>query len=241
VFGDFDPVTRLIESSRREGAGGRAVAARLERALADVAAKGSVREALYAWLARTPIQGERHDAPGDRERVAGFARAYLAAIRAQGEAAAEALEGRHRETALHLLERELEEARRFLDAEDGGAGPERDRVRRIRTAILFIETYRDLPLLAWGRTVIDSIVEMEERFLIWRYGHARMVERMIGRRFGTGGSEGVGYLDKTAELRIFYDLWMARRLLVAAAFRPALENAAFYDYSATDRLAEVMT
>lgn len=250
VFGDFDPVTRLIESARSEGGeSGRAVAARLERALADVAANGSVREALYAWLARTPIQGERHDAPGDRERVDGFVRSYLAAIRAQGEAAARSLEGGHRETALRGLEREVEEARRFLDAEDLGAeysdgaaaGPARDRARRIRTAILFIETYRDLPLLAWPRMVIDSMVEMEERFLMWRYGHARMVERMIGRRFGTGGSEGVGYLDKTAELRIFYDLWMARRILVAAAFRPALEKRAFYDYAATDRLAEVMT
>jgi hypothetical protein len=33
---------------------------------------------------------------------------------------------------------------------------------------------------------------------------------------------------------------MARRILVAAAFRPALEKRAFYDYAATDRLAEVM-
>ncbi len=246
VFGEFDPVTRLLESARGEGdASGRAVAARLGRVLDDVEQKGSVRQALYAWLARTPIQGERHDAAGDRGRVAGFVDGYLASIRAQGEAAAARLAGSHRETAERLLEREVEEARRFLDAADVPAGAaegaERDRARRVRAGILFIETYRELPLLAWPRTVIDSIVEMEERFLMWRYGHARMVERMIGRRFGTGGSEGVGYLDQTAELRIFYDLWMARRILVAAAFRPALENRAFYDYAATDRLAEVMT
>lgn len=241
VFAEFDPVARLLESARGEGESGRAVAARLGRVVEDVARKGSVRQALYAWLARTPIQGERHDAPGGRERVAGFIDAYLAAIRAQGEAAASALKGSHRKTAERGLEREVEEARRFLAAGDAAAGAERDRARRVRAGILFIETYRELPLLAWPRTVIDSIVEMEERFLMWRYGHARMVERMIGRRFGTGGSEGVGYLDKTAELRIVYDLWMARRILVAAAFRPALANRAFYDYAATDRLAEVMT
>jgi tryptophan 2,3-dioxygenase len=246
VFAEFDPVARLLESARGEGESGRAVAARLGRVVEDVARKGSVRQALYAWLARTPIQGERHDAPGDRERVAGFVDGYLAAIRAQGEAAARTLEGSHREIALRGLEREVGEARRFLDAADlaagdAAAGAERDRARRVRAGILFIETYRELPLLAWPRTVIDSIVEMEERFLMWRYGHARMVERMIGRRFGTGGSEGVGYLDKTAELRIFYDLWMVRRILVAEAFRPALHNRAFYDYAATDRLAEVMT
>ena len=246
VFGEFDPVARLIETARSGagGEGGGAVAARLERVLDDVGRRGSVREALYAWLSRTPIQGARHDAPGAGERVDGFVRDHLASIRAQGEAAARALEGEHREAAEAGLEREVEEARRFLDAEDAagaGTAADRDRVRRIRAGILFIETYRELPLLAWPRTVIDSIVEMEERFLMWRYGHARMVERMIGRRFGTGGSEGVGYLDKTAELRIFYDLWMARRILVAEAFRPALQNRAFYDYAATDRLAEVMT
>jgi tryptophan 2,3-dioxygenase len=243
VFGDFDPVARLIEAARSGagGEGGGAVAARLERVLDDVARKGSVREALYAWLSRTPIQGARHDAAGAGERVDGFVRDYLESIRAQGEAAARGLRGEHREAAEAGLEREVEEARRFLAAEDAEDADDRDRVRRIRAGILFIETYRELPLLTWPRTVIDSIVEMEERFLMWRYGHARMVERMIGRRFGTGGSEGVGYLDKTAELRIFYDLWMVRRILVAEAFRPALHNRAFYDYAATDRLAEVMT
>lgn len=240
VFGDFDPVARLLRSAGDGGGSGRATAARLQAVLDDVESRGSVRRALYAWLGRTPIQGERYDAPGDSERVQGFVEGYLEAIRAQGEAAAGGLGGEHRAGAERGLEREVEEARRFLDAADV-AEPERARVRRVRAGILFIETYRELPLLAWPRTVIDSIVEMEERFLMWRYGHARMVERMIGRRFGTGGSEGVGYLDKTAELRIFYDLWMARRILVAASFRPPLGRPSFYDYAATDRLAEVMT
>ena len=33
--------------------------------------------------------------------------------------------------------------------------------------------------------------------LLFRAHHARMVERMIGRRMGTGGSSGVDYLDAT--------------------------------------------
>lgn len=242
VFGEFDPVTRLLEAARRRGSeGDRAVIARLGGVIADVEANGSVRQALYRWLARTPIQGRRHDAPGYSERLEGFVGDYLAAIRRQGEAAAGALEGEPRQAAEEGLEREVAEARRFLHAEDREEEADRPRVRQVRAGILFIETYRELPLLTWPRTVIDSVVEMEERFLQWRYGHARMVERMIGRRFGTGGSEGVGYLDKTAELRIFYDLWMARRILVAEQFRPPLARRDFYDYAATDRLAEVMT
>ena len=32
----------------------------------------------------------------------------------------------------------------------------------------------------------------------WRHDHARMVERIIGKRAGTGGTSGVDYLDATA-------------------------------------------
>ena len=37
-----------------------------------------------------------------------------------------------------------------------------------------------------------------------------MVERMIGRRSGTGGSPGVEYLDSTTRMRVFTDLWEVR-------------------------------
>ena len=68
---------------------------------------------------------------------------------------------------------------------------------------LFIESYRDLPLLSWPRVLIDSFVELEESLLLFRNSHARMVERMIGRRMGTGGSSGVDYLDATFEIQNF--------------------------------------
>ena len=64
------------------------------------------------------------------------------------------------------------------------------------------------PLLAWPREVLAALIELEQAFLIFRQRHARMVERVIGRRTGTGGSAGVDYLDKTAlQYRIFRDLW----------------------------------
>ena len=37
-----------------------------------------------------------------------------------------------------------------------------------------------------------------------------VVERMIGRKPGTGGSEGVGYLAKTLDKRCFPELWEVR-------------------------------
>ena len=58
-----------------------------------------------------------------------------------------------------------------------------------------------------------------------------MVERMIGRRVGTGGSDGIHYLDQTAlRYRIFEELWRARRLLVRLGAAPPLRNAAWYDF-----------
>jgi tryptophan 2,3-dioxygenase len=52
-----------------------------------------------------------------------------------------------------------------------------------------------------------------------------MVERVIGRRVGTGGSGGVAYLDETAlRYRIFDDLWEVRTILLREQVVPSLEN-----------------
>ena len=86
--------------------------------------------------------------------------------------------------------------------------------RRRRAGLLFIESYRSLPLLAWPRKLICKLIELEQAMVLWRSSHARMVERMIGRRMGTGGSSGVDYLDATLKYRIFVDLWAVRTILV---------------------------
>ena len=93
------------------------------------------------------------------------------------------------------------------------------------------ETHRELPLLTWPREVIDALVELEQLFVIFRQRHARMVERMIGRRTGTGGSAGVDYLDHTAlKYRVFRDLWAVRSLQVRKEALPRLANAGFYEF-----------
>ncbi|MGH9947952.1 MAG: tryptophan 2,3-dioxygenase, partial [Pyrinomonadaceae bacterium] len=40
----------------------------------------------------------------------------------------------------------------------------------------------------------DLLIEHDELIIAWRYNHIQMVERMLGMKRGTGGSEGVGYL-----------------------------------------------
>ena len=96
---------------------------------------------------------------------------------------------------------------------------------------MFIESYRELPLLAWPRSLIDCIVELEQQLLLFRHHHARMVERMIGRRVGTGGSSGVDYLDMTTKPRIFTDLWEVRTLLVKRSGISDVENPEFYGFA----------
>ena len=96
---------------------------------------------------------------------------------------------------------------------------------------MFIETYRELPLLAWPREILDALVELEQLFVVWRQRHARMVERVIGRRTGTGGSAGVDYLDQTAlAYRVFEDLWTVRTLQIPREAAPALEHRSFYEF-----------
>ena len=75
------------------------------------------------------------------------------------------------------------------------------------------------------------MIELEQSFLVFRQRHARMVERMIGRRLGTGGSDGVRYLDDTAlHYRVFADLWEVRKILVRADAKPPIKNADTYEY-----------
>ncbi len=56
----------------------------------------------------------------------------------------------------------------------------------------------------------ELFVDFDEGLQEWRYRHVKMVERTIGRKKGTGGSEGVAYLQKTINHAIFPDLWAIR-------------------------------
>lgn len=56
----------------------------------------------------------------------------------------------------------------------------------------------------------ELFVDFDEGLQEWRYRHVKMVERTIGRKKGTGGSDGVAYLQKTVSHAIFPDLWAIR-------------------------------
>lgn len=193
----------------------------------------NLRSALHDWLHRTPIQGSVPKDAGDDETVSQFLKEYLKAYKEGQEAQAARLVEVGVGSAEAIKARfsgSIDAAHEFLFANDIDE-KERLRMRRIRAGILFVESYRDLPLLAWPRLLIDTVVEMEELLVLWRSRHARMVERTVGRRVGTGGSPGVDYLDRTAAYRIFTELWTVRTLLLPRRALPALRSPEFYGFA----------
>ena len=155
------------------------------------------------WLERTPIQGSVYGSTNDEKNVDDFIADYLLA---------------HKK----LYPDTNKEAVIFFEEESS--------LRRRRAGLVFIESYRELPLLAWPRKLISTLIELEQSMILWRTSHARMVERMIGRRIGTGGSSGVDYLDMTTKYRVFVDLWAVRSILIKKDALPELKNKEFYEF-----------
>ena len=155
------------------------------------------------WLERTPIQGSVYNSKEDQTKVDEFIKEYLSA---------------HKK----LYPDTNQEAANFFNEDKS--------LRRRRAGLVFIETYRELPLLAWPRKLISTLIELEQSMILWRTSHARMVERMIGRRIGTGGSSGVDYLDMTTKYRVFIDLWAVRSILIKKGALPTIKNKDFYEF-----------
>ncbi|MHA7141131.1 MULTISPECIES: tryptophan 2,3-dioxygenase [unclassified Arthrobacter] len=56
----------------------------------------------------------------------------------------------------------------------------------------------------------EELVDLEDNFQLWRFRHLKTVERTIGFKRGTGGSSGVGFLQKALELTFFPELYAVR-------------------------------
>ncbi len=89
-------------------------------------------------------------------------------------------------------------------------------------AALFISLYRHQPALHQPYRLLALLIDVDEGFTTWRYRHALMTQRMIGRRVGTGGSAGGAYLTRQAERgRAFPDLFaLPTFVLPARALAP---------------------
>ena len=72
---------------------------------------------------------------------------------------------------------------------------------------VLVDVYRRDPMLA---SLCERLVDLDEGFQEWRYRHVKMVQRTIGTKRGTGGSEGAAYLMTTLNKPFFPDLWTIR-------------------------------
>jgi tryptophan 2,3-dioxygenase len=98
----------------------------------------------------------------------------------------------------------------LLSADAGTAQQKKayeDRTRAVLEVLThFEERYEEFQLT-------EALLEHDEYFSLWRYHHIKMVERMVGAKRGTGGSEGIGYLKTTLDKKFFPELWEARTYL----------------------------
>lgn len=74
----------------------------------------------------------------------------------------------------------------------------------------WLQIYRD-PSAHWELYELgEKFVDLEDAFRQWRFRHVTTVERVIGFKRGTGGTEGVGYLRKMLDVVLFPELWKLR-------------------------------
>eukprot|EP01127_Copromyxa_protea_P014091 TRINITY_DN3878_c0_g1_i3.p1 TRINITY_DN3878_c0_g1~~TRINITY_DN3878_c0_g1_i3.p1 ORF type:complete len:308 (+),score=64.88 TRINITY_DN3878_c0_g1_i3:28-951(+) len=164
--GHRDPVKILTEFSDKDPAS-LYITERLQKAKEA----GSLRDALHNWLYRTPIHGSFPDNPEDDKNIDAFLEGY---IKNQEKAAEEHIQqvladqGNAQEA---ILRQRYEVGNKYgRDFLYGVDVPEQERARtkRMRAAVLFIESYRDLPLLAWPRLLLDKVAELEEKLVLFR-------------------------------------------------------------------------
>lgn len=94
---------------------------------------------------------------------------------------------------------------------DSLEGPEAEAERQVMAALITIYQNPDsnLPLYLLSETCVAFDLQLD----LWREHHVRVVERSIGFKRGTGGSQGVAYLRSTTGRKCFPYLWDVRTYL----------------------------
>ncbi len=99
--------------------------------------------------------------------------------------------------AVELVERDWSEPHAFSD----------------QLVEVLVEIYRD-PERYWTEYALcERLIDVEESFQLWRFRHLKSVERIIGYKKGTGGSSGVGFLQRALDLKFFPELLEVRTRL----------------------------
>ena len=130
----------------------------------------TLRSVLYEWLERWTIPRLSGRSAANATNVDHFLESYLGAIRGYYAAQERQLMQAPDASRADLEARfaaSYRDAEEFVLAMDSPES-EKQRVRRIRAAILYIETYDHHSALNWARMVIASILDLESALLLWR-------------------------------------------------------------------------
>ena len=176
---------------------------------------------LERWLARTPFV---------RTQDFDFIATYRSVAKAKHDATRSSMEGKPDQLAT------FEQGIRKFDALFDEAIWEREKEQGSRRlsyeafmAALFINLYRDEPILHLPYLILTALVDIDETFTMWRQRHALMAHRMLGRLTGSAGS-GYDYLDETAKTyTAFRDLFDVATYLVPRTLLPRLPEALVSD------------
>jgi tryptophan 2,3-dioxygenase len=195
-----------------------------DKAILEQAEKDtSIVELLEDWLSRMPFsQFDGFDFWGEYSQAVETMLKQDQAIIASNPGLSE----KAKEGELKNLQTTKETFATLLDAHKYAEWRNKSKVRLSQKAMLsavFIYLYRDYPALQMPFKILNSLVEVDEKFTTWRYRHAIMVQRILGTKIGTGGSSGHEYLKSTTERnRAFIDLFNLATFLIPKSAIPNL-------------------
>ncbi len=197
-------------------------AERQRKELEAIEQNDSMCQLLERWLERTPFLEF-----GDFN----FMEAYRQAVENMYQRERDALMNtdiseEHKQLRLRMLEANRSYFKNVFDPDFHRQLIEEGKLKlshKATMAALFIHIYRDEPILQMPYRMLSAFVEMDELLTSWRYRHAQMILRMIGKKMGTGGSVGYDYLRQTAEKHhLFFDLTNISTLLIPRSEKPKL-------------------
>ncbi|MPZ54777.1 MAG: tryptophan 2,3-dioxygenase [Acidimicrobiia bacterium] len=184
----------------------------------------SIHDLVAGWLERTPFLDEFDFWTVYQDAIGNMLEADREIVRSNPE-----LDEEEREAQLRAFDQTFRQYEAVFDADkhaDLVAAGGRRLSHRAFQAALFVSLYRDQTALHQPYEMLELLMDIDEGFTTWRYRHALMTQRMIGRRVGTGGSAGAAYLTRNAEKsRAFPDLFALPTFLIPRAQLPPLPQA----------------
>ena len=194
-----------------------------QKELSESSKEDSLFEAMEKWLERTPfIEFGKFD----------FLASYQAAVKRMLDKESKAimesdyLTAEEKKMRLEMLGNTNTYFQSILDKEHHLKLQSEGKIRlsyEANIASLFINLYREEPILHLPFQLLTCFVEMDQSLTAWRHRHAQMVLRMLGNKVGTGGSSGYEYLHKTSQKHhIYKDLHNISTLLIPRSELPEL-------------------